>query len=223
MMKIVAISDLHGQLPTIPQCDLLLIGGDICPVHNHLPSYQEFWLTTAFRRWLASVPATKIIATWGNHDFIGQSPSFDITLPWTLLVDQATEFNGLKIYGSPWQPVFHDWAFNLTEPELERKWAAIPDDTEVLLLHGPPRGYGDLAPRLLTDDNEETWPCGVHTGSRSLELRLWGLKRLKLCVFGHIHEGRGRWVHPETWAILLNATLLDGRYQMVHEPWEVEL
>ena len=54
-MKIVAMSDLHGYLPEIPACDLLLIAGDICPLGNHKPAFQAEWLDTTFRRWLESL------------------------------------------------------------------------------------------------------------------------------------------------------------------------
>ena len=48
---------------------------------------------------------------------------------------------GVKVYGSPWQPWFGGWAFNLERgPDIAAKWALIPDDTDVLLTHGPPAG-----------------------------------------------------------------------------------
>src|SRR3546814_5642071 len=38
--------------------------------------------------------------------------------------------SGLKFYGSPCQPEFCDWAFNLPiGPSLKEKWERIPDDT----------------------------------------------------------------------------------------------
>ena len=59
-MIICAVSDLHGQLPDIPKCDLLLIAGDVCPVTNHSLDFQEHWLDTEFRWWLKKIPAKKI-------------------------------------------------------------------------------------------------------------------------------------------------------------------
>ena len=77
-MKIVAISDLHGQLPTVPECDLLLIAGDICPVHNHKLFYQDIWLRSVFAAWLRQQRAKRIIGVWGNHAGSARSshPSF---------------------------------------------------------------------------------------------------------------------------------------------------
>jgi len=207
-MKICAIADLHGQLPAIPECDLLLIAGDICPVTNHGIAFQADWLATELRAWLSRL-RMPVVAIWGNHDFIGEhAPDLVPRLPWVLLHDSAVEIHGLKIYGSPWQPRFFDWAFNLDEPDLERKWELIPEGTDVLLLHGPPYGFGDWVGR------------GEHTGSPSLRRRIFEI-RPKLAVFGHIHEGRGEWL--EEGVVLANVTVLDERYQMVYAPAVFEL
>lgn len=72
-MKVVATSDLHGFLPQIPPCDLLLIAGDVCPVWNHRLPFQRKWLRETFTPWLESLPARKIVGVWGNHDSIAES------------------------------------------------------------------------------------------------------------------------------------------------------
>ena len=61
-MKVVATSDLHGTLPPIPACDLLLIAGDVCPVWDHKLFFQDIWLRTTFTDWLRAQPAKKIVA-----------------------------------------------------------------------------------------------------------------------------------------------------------------
>ncbi len=213
-MKIVAISDQHGILPVIPPCDLLLIGGDICPVKNHGVDYQAAWLDADFRRWLASLGhVQKIIGVAGNHDFIFQNTPGLVPrdLPWTYLQDSGTEFGGLKFWGSPWQPWFGNWAFNAQPEQLEKIWAKVPDDTDVFVLHGPPYGYGDGVPSRQTVR---------HEGCRHLLARIERVQP-KLAIFGHIHEGRGQWQLGKT--TLANVTLLDARYQNVYEPWVFEL
>lgn len=208
-MKIVAISDQHGFLPKIEECDLLLIAGDICPTTNHRLDFQEYWLGTNFKWWLQEIPAKKIVGIAGNHDEIFQKkPSAVPKLPWTYLQDSETEFEGLKIWGTPWQPYFYDWAFNLYEKELAEKWALIPNDADIIVVHGPPHGYGDKAPRVGGRGYELT-------GSPSLLEKIKEVKP-KLCVFGHIHEGRGEWKLDNT--ILANVTILNGRYEMVYDP-----
>jgi len=53
--------------------------------------------------------------------------------------DSSINIEGIKIYGSPWQPSYHDWAFNLERGEaIRKKWDLIPGDTDVLITHGPP-------------------------------------------------------------------------------------
>ncbi|MBY0525279.1 MAG: metallophosphoesterase [Gemmataceae bacterium] len=208
--KVVAVSDLHGTLPAVPDCDLLLIAGDICPVKNHGLAFQADWLNTDFRFWLRSLPARQIVFIAGNHDFIFQQEPGLVPrdLPAVYLQDSGFEWQGLKIWGTPWQPWFFDWAFNLHEPELPRKWNLIAPDTDILVVHGPPFGYGDGVPS----------GGGIrHAGSPSL---LACIEKLapRMAVFGHIHEGRGEWRLGET--ILANVTILNERYEHVYPPWE---
>jgi Icc-related predicted phosphoesterase len=211
--SIVAISDQHGVLPDIPPCDLLLIAGDLCPISNHDPSFQADWLSRDFRWWLAKVPARKIVFIAGNHDFVfEQEPRLvPSDLPATYLQDSRLEWEGLRIWGTPWQPWFFDWAFNLGEGDLAKKWELIPDDTDILVVHGPPRDHGDGVPER----------DGIRrTGSPSLLERIRQV-RPKLVVFGHIHEGRGEWrLGP---SVLANVTILDEKYRHIHEPWTFEL
>ena len=213
-MKIVAVSDLHGTLPEIPPCDLLLIGGDICPVRNHALGVQADWLGREFRAWLASLPASKIVGVAGNHDLVfEQCPeAVPHDLPWTYLQDSGVEWEGLKIYGTPWQPWFFNWAFNLFEGDLKPKWERIPAGTDILVLHGPPFGYGDGVP--------ERDGAVRHTGSPSLLKRIEEVKP-KVAIFGHIHEGRGEWQHGPT--RLANVTVLDEGYAPIYPPWVYEL
>lgn len=203
-IKIVASSDLHGHLPEIPDCDLLLLAGDLCPDGSDLK--QALWLDTVFRRWLEHLPAKEIVGVAGNHDFVFQNrPDLIPALPWHYLQDSSIELFELQIWGTPWQPVFYDWAFNLEEEELEQKWQLIPKGTDILLLHGPPRGFGDR--------NSHDEP----TGSASLTKRIHEVQpRLALC--GHIHEGRGEYRIGQT--LVANVSQLDLQYQPHDNVWE---
>jgi predicted phosphodiesterase len=213
-MKIVALSDQHGHLPAVPACDLLLLAGDLTPVQNHDPFYQARWLDTEFRAWLAGLPARRIIGVAGNHDFVFERTPYLVPrdLPWTYLEDAGIEWEGLRIYGTPWQLPFFDWAFNLPPEELRRKWARIPDDTDILVLHSPPLGYGDGVPLRSGGVRR----CGCPHLLERIEA-----VRPRLAVFGHIHEARGEWQLGPT--RLANVTLLDALYRPVHPPWIYEL
>jgi len=206
---IVAISDLHGALPDIPPCDLLLIAGDLCPITNHDPAFQAAWLRTDFRDWVEVVPARQTVFIAGNHDLVFEQRPQLLPAYWpaTYLQDSGITWENLMIWGTPWQPWFFDWAFNLYEPELKKKWALIPAGADILVVHGPPHGLGDGVPER----------DGVrHTGSPSLLRRIEEI-RPKLVVFGHIHEGRGQWQIGPT--LLANVTILDESYRHVYEPW----
>lgn len=212
-MKIIAMSDLHGYLPAeVPACDLLLLAGDLCPVENHTLLFQRAWLDFEFRQWLERLPARKIIGVAGNHDLIFEhAPELVPTnLPWTYLQDSGTVCEDIKIWGTPWQPWFFDWAFNGSPEQLHRIWAMIPDDTNILVVHGPPFGFGDAVPERI----------GVRrTGCPHLLERIQAIQP-RLAVFGHIHEGRGQWQIGGT--TLANVTMVNAAYMPIYPPWEVE-
>ncbi len=179
-MNIAAISDLHGYLPDTPPCDLLLIGGDVCPVYDHGLDFQRRWLETELAPWLSRQPAESIVGIAGNHDFVAEvDEELMRSLPWSYLVDETARVDGLAVHGSPWTVTFMDWAFMRGDDELASMWARIPEDTDVLVTHGPPFGHGDLVIN------------GNRGGSVSLLHRLEELPQLRLHICGHIHEGGG--------------------------------
>lgn len=222
-MRVVCISDVHGKLPVIEPCDLLLIGGDITPVSDHSPGFQRFWLETSFRNWLMEVPARNVVAVAGNHDFVFETnPSWiPRDLRWIYLQDRGVEIEGMKIYGTPWQPWFCDWAFNSprVDPELflAEKFAAIPVETDILLTHGAPFGYGDLAPG---GDSS----VGEHVGSTALLQRIQSVSP-SLVVFGHLHGGYGLYeIEGNRGKITLaNVAIMDEGYQPANRPTEFEI
>ncbi len=207
-MRVVCLADLHGYLPEVPPCDVLLVAGDICPTDDERPERQRRWLRSTFARWLADVPAATVVGVAGNHDFVGETdPSALRDLDWHYLQDETIEIDGLSVYGSPWTSRFQEWAFMLTEEELSRCWEGIPDAIDVLCVHSPPVGYGD-------------WISGHHIGSPSL-LEAIDARAPKLCVFGHVHQGYGRWQRGAT--ELVNAAHCDMQYLPAHPPVALEL
>lgn len=188
-MKIVATADLHGNLPKIPECDLLLIGGDVCPTTDHKLQFQSKWMKEVFKSWLREVPAYEIVWIGGNHDFILQELDFAKidNIGGTYL--DGTEHrtaSGLKVWGSPLSPTFGKWAFMRDDAGLAAEWEKIPNDVDILMVHGPMYGIGDEV------DND--WhPRDPHVGSKTLRNRIgYGdFPNLKLFITGHIHEGYG--------------------------------
>jgi hypothetical protein len=131
------------------------------------------------------------------------------------LQDQAIEIQigdgpMVKIYGSPWQPEFCSWAFNLPRngEELESKWAAIPDDTDILITHGPAHGYLDRV--VGRWDN-----LGCEKLTEAIKI-----KKPKIHVCGHIHSGYGYIFDGDTHYI--NASVLDEQYHYTQKPLTVD-
>ena len=194
-MRIVAFSDTEGshrQLE-VPDGDILVFAGDM--------SRQGSTRSIAdFNSWLGRLSHPEKVVVAGNHDTLFErNPGVGRLLlsGCRYLQDEAAEIAGLKFWGSPWQPWFHDWAFNLPRGEkLAEKWAMIPEDTEILVTHGPPFG--------IKDDTGQG-----RAGCEDLRKRVAQLPKLKLHIFGHIHESPG--VFREGGVVFANVSWRPGR------------
>lgn len=165
----------HWKIEEIPYGDVLLHAGD-CTKHG---TFEEL---TDFNLFLSSLPHPTKIVVAGNHDFCFQEAreeSERILSSAIYLEDSAITIDGVTFYGSPWQPWFHDWAFNLQRgEELREKWNLIPPSCDVLITHTPPYGILDGTHH------------GLLVGCEELATRVEELKP-KLHLFGHIHEAYG--------------------------------
>lgn len=203
-MRVACLSDIHGFLPQVPDCDLLLLAGDY--VRGGGLDYECLWLNGPFADWLEDIRdrGTEIVGVAGNHDWPFQLAPNRLGIPhWRYLQDYGCEVLGKRIWGSPWQPRFFDWAFNADAAFLAERWAAIPADTDILLLHGPPQGIGDFSPY-----------DKVHTGSPSLRKRIEEVKP-KLVVSGHIHADYGIYdlYRSPNMSAVTKASALNGPYK----------
>jgi len=230
-MLATVISDTHSWNSTInvPKSDLLIHSGDL----TRIGSKSEI---TQALTWLSSLPHKYKVVIAGNHDFfldsqwqgrtdIGQSRHShrakgteeeikellsqfkDIIY----LNDSGTEIEGIKIWGSPIQPWFHDWAFNRNRgEEILKHWKLIPKDIDILITHGPPFGILDRTVH------------GDYTGCSDL-LKEIETRKIKLHIFGHIHEGRGTSTRTSDdgthQTIFLNASSIDETYEPFPNPY----
>jgi Icc-related predicted phosphoesterase len=221
-MKLVFISDTHtrhhGRLNRLLS-EILQKSPDSVLVHcGDFSSRGKESEVKDFLEWLNRQKFRRKIIIAGNHDFIFERtpdlarelldrfPEIDY------LEDSGLEIDGIKFWGSPVQPRFFDWAFNRDEDIVEH-WNLIPQDTDVLITHGPPYGILD-------------WSKGDRksVGCPRLLEKIDSLS-LKIHAFGHIHEDFGIMDGPGLLARtkFINASYLDLDYYPVHFPIEIEI
>ncbi|XP_074182611.1 metallophosphoesterase domain-containing protein 1 isoform X2 [Rhinolophus sinicus] len=127
------------------------------------------------------------------------------------LQDSEVTVRGFRIYGSPWQPWFYGWGFNLPRGQaLLEKWNLIPEGVDILITHGPPLGFLDWVPKKM-----QRVGCVelLNTVQRRVQPRLH--------VFGHIHEGYG--VMADGTTTYVNASVCTVNYQPVNPPIVIDL
>lgn len=181
-MRIVIMSDTHGlhdRIPPVPDGDVLVHAGDLTTIGT-------LEQVDAALRWLARLPHRHKVIIAGNHDFAfeQQAAAAEAIIPPGInyLRNSGVTIDGIRFWGSPYQPEFFDWAFNLPRGErLARVWANIPQDVQVLVTHGPPFGILD----------QVNWQPARHEGCEDLRRRVAVLPDLRLHAFGHIHENYG--------------------------------
>lgn len=222
MYKIICISDTHTKHRekslnkfikehiSPNDINILIHSGDITSVgkENEIANFIS-WIQN-----LEGFDSKIFIA--GNHDL-----AFETKPVWlshyineenlsqsdcVYLEDSEFKIDDIKIYGSPWQPWFHNWAFNLPRngEELENVWANIPEDTDILITHSPPYGIMDDTPMT-----------GGSVGCEKLLERL-AIVKPKIHIFGHIHSARSAMVKNGT--VFVNASILDDYYKLKYNP-----
>lgn len=209
-MKLVLLSDTHNKHRAImvPEGDVLIHAGDSCGYGN----VKEFM---DFIGWFSQQPHEHKVMIAGNHDRALEKHTTRYLIPMIkdlgvhYLEDSFTNIDGIKFYGAPWQPAFCNWAFNLPRGNaLKEKWDLIPNDTDVLITHGPPWAIGD------TSSDNKLLGC---------EDLLRAVQRVEpaLHIFGHIHESFGSWQHGKT--LFINASNLNDAYHYVNQPVVVSI
>ncbi|KAJ8307240.1 hypothetical protein KUTeg_015324 [Tegillarca granosa] len=231
-VRFVCISDTHTFIENkpsyfLPDGDVLLHAGDIT-------NEGQIKKLVEFNDYLGKLSYKHKVVIAGNHDItldtdmIQKDPESamlnfgiicellkqysvkqtkDLFTNCTYLQDSGVQLYGINIYGSPWQPVFRDWAFNLRRgEEILKKWDKIPNNTDILITHGPPLGYGD----------EVGHHGSGHVGCVELLNTVQKRVHPKYHVFGHIHEGYGVTSDGET--TFINASFVNRLFLPVNSP-----
>jgi Icc-related predicted phosphoesterase len=214
MKRITFIADTHAQhdknmAKDLPGGDFLIHAGDFtnrgylqevknfCDWYNVLNKYEhKIFIAGNHELGMEEHPdeCAEIIRNYPNI---------------TYLQDELIEIDGIKIYGTPWQPKFFEWAFNLDRngEELKEKWDLIPEDTDILITHGPPFGILDVQSR------------GQHMGCELLYERV-NIVKPKIHVFGHNHFAYGdRYIDG---TLYINAAVLDQKYRYTKTPTTID-
>jgi Icc-related predicted phosphoesterase len=214
-MKIVFISDTHGkhEILTTRAYDNILGEGDILVHGGDCTNVGRDYEIKSFLDWFSNTPFKHKVFIAGNHDF-GFEKNHDIPQEYKdrgvhYLFDSMVELDGVKIYGSPWQPEFYDWAFNLPRNgwEIQQKWNDIPEGLDILVTHGPAKGMVDHT------------ISGMNVGCEDLLLRIMQVKP-KIHICGHIHWAYGQ--KTFNGIEFLNASTLNERYEYENKPIVVD-
>ncbi|XP_065069447.1 LOW QUALITY PROTEIN: metallophosphoesterase MPPED2-like [Rhopilema esculentum] len=223
-LRFVCISDTHNKTDEmqLPEGDILLHAGDFTQVGA--PSEVEHFISFLDR---VRPSFQQIVVIAGNHDLtfdtdnyssidvaamFHKGKTFDLKAiksslqqKCTYLEDNGTEIAGIKVYGTPWQPEFGGWGFNLRRgPDCLEKWRKIPDDIEILITHEPPLGHGDKC------------QSGARAGCAELLSTIQSRVKPKYHIFGHIHEGYG--ITTDGVTTYINASSVNLGYRQVNDP-----
>lgn len=229
-MIITFISDTHNKHHEMTND---LQGGPILVHCGDVSSRGAKWEIKDFLEWFDSLPYMHKIMIPGNHDFffdwdrkartpqgqirfgnskiqkeevdelINQFPNIHI------LNDSGVTIEGIRFWGSPITPWFHDWAYNRFGNEIEDHWNMIPEETDILITHGPAWG-------ILDDVIDKR---GLHLGCELLAERIQKIKP-KIHVCGHIHTGRG--IYEKDGTLYINASVLNEQYQYIYNPITID-
>ena len=203
-MLVDCISDIHGFCPDMPGGDLLIIAGDLT-ARDTVEGYKRF------NTWLNNLPYRCKIVIAGNHDgliekgmaTIGDDPAHHNI---HYLCDSGLEFEGLKIWGSPYTPTFLNWYFMRNRGvDIKKHWDLIPSGIDILVTHGPPYG--------IFDETIE----GQKVGCEDLRYAVQERIKPRIHCFGHIHEDGGSKVEIDG-ITYVNCSYVDEEYRPMNQP-----
>lgn len=217
-MKCVCLSDTHNNFPNMEAYfgDIIIHCGDVSIWGNY--KEVEFFIEEYNK-----VNFKYKILVPGNHDKLFEK---DWKYSQTLceknniicLNDSGIKINNINIWGSPITPRFFDWAFNRNRgSEIKYHWDMIPNNTDILVTHGPPSGVGlSFVEKILRVDDKKR-KIKEDVGCVDLKLKVDEIKP-KYHLFGHIHQGYGIYKGENT--TFINCSIMNENYEDRNIPIE---
>jgi len=198
-MEIVALSDTHGKhrlVTDVPDGDVLVHAGDMTK-HGKVSEVEDF------AEWFGQHPHDFKIVVAGNHDFCFDGNQKEKAVQ--ALKDQSIVYleeetivlQGVTFYGSPYSNTFEKYVFN-------EGIGRIPEKTDVLITHGPPKHVNDYMEEF------------GHVGSEQLAEKVEELD-LEAHIYGHVHEHYGAEDNS------INVSVLDIDYKVAEQPFELQV
>lgn len=185
MNKIWHISDSHSyhELLRVPEgIDTVIFSGD---ESNYRDAYKNKEESLDFIEWFSGIYVKNKIMIAGNHSSAIEkgliTKEFIESKGIHYLENSGITIDGVKIWGSPYTPTFGFWSFMKARQKLYKVWQKIPIDTDIIVVHGPPKGFLDLT----YDVNHNLTSCGCN----ALKKVVFEIKP-NLVLFGHIHNNK---------------------------------
>jgi Icc-related predicted phosphoesterase len=207
-VRITIVSDTHNlhDRVDLPAGDVLIHCGDMFDLFQETSGDIE-----RMDEWFGTLDFDLILCTGGNHDVALEERARNARRPFrnaVYLADEVYDFRGIRFFGSPWTPELRTHAFYGAPDVLEKAWAAIPSDTDVLITHTPP---ADILDRSRTG-----WGLGCPLLSKQLER-----VKPRIHCFGHVHASRGQL--RQTGTLYVNASSVNSALDDVYPPMEVDI
>ena len=228
MIKICAISDLHGYLPKIEPCDLVLICGDIVGLRaQRYPKSCKKWYIDWFKPWVNELPCDKVLFIPGNHEVGMEGHEEEYKKLFgphdkaTVLFHESYEYLGsdgetYKIFGTPYCKIFGNWAYMYPDDTLRQAFSEIPENLDILITHDQPYEFGDI---LLQEDCP--WADGSHIGNKPL-LEAILAKQPRYQLNGHLHSCSHEKIMINNTSHY-NVSMKDEKYNIVYEPLYLDI
>jgi Icc-related predicted phosphoesterase len=223
-MKVIAISDLHGELPYMEDIhgDVLCICGDTFPLKIQWNAYKcKKWLREKFIPWTNNIGIKFVLLVAGNHDFLFEKElrnQIDEIFKGTKIKYLENEhfiIDDIVFYGTPYCRLFGSWAFTRDDERLQLIFENIPNNVDVLLTHDSPYGVSDICYQDIY------WNTGEHLGNKPLREAVLRTNP-KFLLHGHLHSSNHD-VELLGETKVYNVSLLDENYKNAYKPLILDL